>query len=408
MRVCILVTTTYTHDSRVRRIAEALAIRGYDVHVVCCFSSQLPAQANEMLGPVHVHRVARETRDFLALALSRLRRWRDRSPASADGPARPGQELSPRALSILRSLLVPIVVLHRGRQQRRMARALVRLSPAIVHANDPDTLPAAASAIEAGATLVYDAHELASHRTNTSRWERWLDLRAERRYVPRAHALITVSPGIAEILEARHLVPTTVIRSVPLAPHDWTPPFDLRERVGIGTDDQLVLYLGLRAPGRGLTQLVQAVARLPGSQLVMLGSEVRGMDQELRAIAEEMGIETRVHLLDPVPSDVLLTMAAQADVGVTLLEDISLNHRLALPNKLFEYLAAGVPVVASDLPEIRRVLEDCRGGIVCDPSEPSSIAAGLQAAVDRPDKARVPTAQEELEKLEACYRTLSP
>ena len=406
MRVCILVTTTYTHDSRVRRTAEALAEQRYDVHVVCCFSSQLPVVRNEKLGPVHVHRVARETRDFLALALSRFRRGRQRPSESQPPKRQPRRSLSPRLLSIIRSLLVPLIVLHRRKQQRRMACVLHDLAPDVVHANDPDTLPAATAAIQSGAALVYDAHELASHRSNTSRWERWLDLRAERRFAPRAAAVITVSPGIAEILENRYGIATTVVRNVPRRMPTASAPFDLRARIGASADERLILHQGLRAPGRGLPQLVRAIALLPHSHLVFLGSEVRGMDQELRAITQDLDIQDRTHFLGSVPSEVLLTVTSQADVGVTLLEDVSLNHRLALPNKLFEYLAAGIPVVGSDLPEIRRVLEESRGGVVCDPSKPASIAAAVERANDPPEASDVPTVESELAKLETCYRRL--
>ena len=407
MRVGVLVTTTYTHDSRVRRAAEFLAELGHEVHVVCCFSSQLPAHDGEKIGPVRVHRVARETRDFLSIALSRLgrRRYGSSPTPSHNGP--PRSALSPRVLSRIRSLLVPLIILHRRKQQRRMARVLAGLCPDVVHANDPDTLPAAKAAIQGGATLVYDAHELSWSRNDTSRWERRLDLRAERRFVPRAAAVITVSPGIADILQERYGVTALVIRSVPHTPEDWSPPFDLRDEIGADTEDRIILYQGLRSPGRGLPQLIRAVGLMSQCHLVLLGSEVRGMDQQLQAVAAELQNEDRVHILDPVPSEKLLTMTAQADVGTCLIEDVSLSFKLSLPNKLFEYLAAGVPVVASDLPEIRRVIEDCRGGVVCDPSQPKAIASALQRTVQPPDRERVPTAREELQKLEACYGLLS-
>jgi len=93
-------------------------------------------------------------------------------------------------------------------------------------------------------------------------------------------------------------------------------------------------------------------------------------------------VAERVHLLPPVLPDELLAVTASADVGLVLLEDTCLNHRLALPNKLFEYLAAGVPVLASDLPELRRVVETYRVGCVVDPANPGALAAAMRRLVE--------------------------
>lgn len=98
-----------------------------------------------------------------------------------------------------------------------------------------------------------------------------------------------------------------------------------------------------------------------------------------------LGLRDRVHFLDPVPPDALLSYTASADVGVTLLEDTCLNHRYALPNKLFEYLMAGIPVLASDLPEIRDVVDAYGVGRLVDPADPEAVARAMQFMIDRPD-----------------------
>ena len=131
------------------------------------------------------------------------------------------------------------------------------------------------------------------------------------------------------------------------------PTGALRARLGIG-DAPLVLHQGAPAPDRGCEQLIEAMAELPGRpprlpRLVAV-PRLRG-----RAAARA-GRARRARALPPVAcrSSELLAHTADADVGVSLLQDTCENHRLALPNKVFEYVAAGVPVVVSDLPELAR------------------------------------------------------
>jgi glycosyltransferase involved in cell wall biosynthesis len=94
----------------------------------------------------------------------------------------------------------------------------------------------------------------------------------------------------------------------------------------------------------------------------------------------------RFHVLDAVPPDALPEWVASADIGVMPIQASTLNHRLSTPNKLFECLAAGTPVVVSDFPDMRRiVLEDPDGplGATCDPTSPAGIAAAIHEVLDR-------------------------
>ncbi len=98
-------------------------------------------------------------------------------------------------------------------------------------------------------------------------------------------------------------------------------------------------------------------------------------------------VADRVHVLAAVPPDVLIDWVRDADVAVMPIRDSTLNHRLSTPNKLFEALAAGVPIVASDLPEMRRiVMDDPAGplGLLCDPTDPASIAGAIADLLGRP------------------------
>jgi glycosyltransferase involved in cell wall biosynthesis len=102
------------------------------------------------------------------------------------------------------------------------------------------------------------------------------------------------------------------------------------------------------------------------------------------------GLDRRVHFLPPVPSADVIAAASTADIGVSPIVDVGLNYRWSLPNKLFQYMAAGLPVVASDFPQVREVVEGAGAGVVVDTADPRSIADGIRFVMaDREEAGRM-------------------
>jgi glycosyltransferase involved in cell wall biosynthesis len=131
---------------------------------------------------------------------------------------------------------------------------------------------------------------------------------------------------------------------------------------------------------------VRAVAQMDSAHLLFLGADGAFADG-LRDLGRGLGLDGRLHFHPPVALAGLLSFTSQADVGVSLLEDTCENHRLALPNKLFEYLSAGLPVVVSDLPEMSRLVGQRGVGWTTDPGDPTDIARVLTVALeDRKDE----------------------
>ena len=334
----MLLQRTSRHDNRVLREARALAAAGHEVTIV-------------ELAPG------------------------SRTPRAVAGGFSIASALPRPAVK----RLIPFK-LHRLVSGMTIAVAAARLRPDVVHAHDVAMLPSGWLAARlARARLVYDTHEFALGVAYRTRAYGGLVRMVERFFVPRSAAVITVSDGIAARLSEVYRLrrPPVVVRNLPdLSVAEDGP--GLREQLGLTADVPLVLHQGAPAPDRGCETLVRAIARVDGAHLVFLGAGEAAYMTRLRATAE---LNERIHFLPARPPELLLAATADADVGVSLLEDVCENHRLALPNKVFEYVAAGVPVLASDLPELRRLVTATGIGVLVDPSDAQSVAAGIEAAV---------------------------
>jgi glycosyltransferase involved in cell wall biosynthesis len=259
--------------------------------------------------------------------------------------------------------------------------------PAIFVAHDLITLPVGwLSKRRHGGALVYDAHELFSEhdagalggRLTRSRW-RWL----EARLIGKADRAITVNDSIADELARRYRVERpVVVRNVPRRPRECAAAIDLRAALGVPDDRRIVLYLGGLTRNRGLEQLIASAAGLPKAVVVMLGPAAPGYRAALTRLMEREGLQDRVHVLEPVPPDAVIETARGADVGVSLIQNAGLNNFYSLPNKLFEYVHAGLPVVTSDFPELARLVRGHEIGVTCDPADPAAIARAIGGLLD--------------------------
>ncbi len=367
-RAVIVLATPEGHDSRSLRIAATLAGRGHQVTILA--RRGVDATSSEV--SPDGYRIVR-----------------------VGGPPRRRSPRSSAGLPHLRGEAERLAGIARALRRQQHEAADADEGADLYHGMAFQGIPIALSlAQRAGGRVIYDARDLYPESGNLARMPlpiRRLAGLAERRWARRADGIMTVNDELARILAKRFdRPPPTVVMNCPPA---WTPP-PMRDRrlhdlLGLAPGTRIVLYHGGFLPSRGIELLVRAVARLPAVALVLMGDGP--MRPALERIAVEPRSKGRVHLLPPVPPAELLGWIAAADVGGMLNQPVSRNERISTPNKLFECLAAGVPVVSSDFPGRRKIIvEDADGplGAVCDPTDPDAIAAALRGVLDRPDEAR--------------------
>ena len=207
--------------------------------------------------------------------------------------------------------------------------------------------------------------------------------------------VITVSPPIAEEMRKRYAAPkVTLLRNVPLyvAPRfiegvscspQVYPGGRLRQHLGLRPCVRIALYQGNIQPDRGLDRLVRAAAFLEQDiVIVIMGNDMVGTQARLEALIEEEGVAERVKIILPVPYEELLHWTASADIGLTVIPlDYTLNMRWALPNKFFEYLMAGLPVLSSPLDAIAEIIHTYNVGRIVHSLAPTDIGAAINATL---------------------------
>jgi glycosyltransferase involved in cell wall biosynthesis len=193
-----------------------------------------------------------------------------------------------------------------------------------------------------------------------------------------------VNPQVIEELAKRYEIPAQRVVTYN-CPSAWSPESrdtELRSAIGVDAAAQVILYHGGFSAHRGLEELLVAIRdpRLAAAHLVFLG--YGPLEGALRRAAAEPSLAGRVHVLNAVAPEVLDRWISGADVGMCTILPSTLNHRISTPNKLFESIAAGVPVVGSDFAPIREIiLENPDGplGAVCDPTNPGEVATAISA-----------------------------
>jgi len=242
-------------------------------------------------------------------------------------------------------------------------------------------------------TLVFDSHEyftgtpeLADRAFVRKTWKA-----IEAFIVPRLAEMITVNDSIAGLFYDEYGIKAKVIRNIPQGFQTIEKPD--RSELGMPENNKILVLQGSGINiQRGAEELVQAMALLPGFHLMIIGGG--DVIDQLHKLAESLGIIERVRFLPRMQYAEMMAYTINADLGITLDKDTNINYRFSLPNKLFDYIQAGIPVLASPLPEIKKIIEAYDIGSFIVNHKPENIANAIKDAfsnVERFEKWKINT-----------------
>lgn len=209
-----------------------------------------------------------------------------------------------------------------------------------------------------GKKCYYDAHEYFSEvpevvdRPLTKRiWEM-----VARICIPRVDRAYTVGPALAQIFQKRYGIPFEVVRNMPLRKKSTAPPST--PQLLNSSTLPIILYQGVLNAGRGLETAIAAMQRIEGAVFWLAGEG--DLSEELRQLAKDLQVESKVHFLGYLTPKELRSVTQQASIGLNLLENRGLSYYYSLANKAFDYVQAGVPSIQMNFPEYRALQEEYR------------------------------------------------
>lgn len=291
-------------------------------------------------------------------------------------------------------------------------RTYARKPVAIVAAHKVWTLPLCRLLARLnGAALVYNCHELETEAHGMVGLRKRFAKLIESRNIGACRVVSVVNQPIADWYEAEYGVRPVVVGNLPVRPATEVDPVDLRTYLGVPDDRLLFVHTGHLIEARNIPLILEVFAASV-HHVVFLGEghpkEPRVKDLVLAAAEGH----TNIHWLPPVPHELIVDTIRSADVGLCMIEGhLDLSDHLSSPNKLFEYLAAGIPPLCSDLPVAQAELGPlAQTWIVQNPERDLAAAVGRLTPVDidafRQSWRGLGTWNEEIADLVAAYRAL--
>jgi glycosyltransferase involved in cell wall biosynthesis len=391
-KVCMFVWNHFTNDARVLRECTALSENGYKVDLICIHDphNKSLAKFEQKNENFRVFRVNRYPLAFTWLQNFYRLCKKNKAYAVAFSFVWALLLFFFPIFTILSSVLLLLVIKTKLKVVWFRSSIIVRMIIRgfrehydIYHSNDLNTLPQGYICSKWRINkkkLVYDSHEVQTSRTG---YDHPFYGKLESFLVKRIDSMIVENHTRAKYNEELYGFYPNVVHNYPFKQESIKEAIDLHKILGIPKEEKILLYQGGIQTGRGLDKLIQAFPYFTEGTLVFIGDGK--IKPDLIKMVEEMGIQDKVKFLPKVPLEDLPKYTKNAYLGFQVLNNVCFNHYSASSNKLFEYMMAGIPVIACSFPEISKVVKAEKIGVCVDSHDFRSIAEGTNYLLNNRD-----------------------
>lgn len=202
----------------------------------------------------------------------------------------------------------------------------------------------------------------------------------EKYFIKKVDLVLTTGEMDTKFIKKFYLINNVItIRNIPL----YQLPaynYDFRKKYKIPKEKKILLYQGILIDGRGIAIIIKAMQKINDAVFILLGD---GSEKgKYINLAKELNVTDKIFFVGSVPQDELINYTSSADIGLALIENISISYYHALPNKLFEYIMAKVPVVSSNLPQMKNIVEKYKVGKVVNVDDENEVLQTIQNMID--------------------------
>jgi glycosyltransferase involved in cell wall biosynthesis len=273
----------------------------------------------------------------------------------------------------------------------------------LIFANDLDTLPAAFLAAKIRRKkIIYDTHEYFTetpelvHRPKVQAiWQK-----IENFIFPKLQVIFTVNDSIAELYKKKYNKNLQVVRNIP--PTYIPSRLKTRKELDLPENKHILILQGTGInKDRGAEEVLTAMQYLQNCILLIIGSG--DVLPALQKMTKELKLENKVIFKTKMPFEELRQYTCNSDLGLAVDKDTNLNYHFSLPNKLFDYIHAGIPVLASDLPELKKIINDYDIGYFLQNHDPKNIAATIEYIFENAERYKTVKSNTEKAREKLCW-----